>query len=152
MMKSYPNGQKTPREKKKLLATSNFSYSHSAVKRLVLQTHKSKGLFKEGFSNSKLLSSSKERISLECTIRFCLIDVEWTRYRFNEYYVNLNELAFEESQRFCKEQLNATLVFFYTPGLYIRIVREGLLNISSGSLWVACMYKSISWVHRPFEY
>ena len=32
-------------EKEKLLVTSNFSFSHSVFKRLVLQTHKNQGLF-----------------------------------------------------------------------------------------------------------
>ena len=36
------------REKEKLLITSNFSFSHFVFKRLVLQTHKNKGLFGKG--------------------------------------------------------------------------------------------------------
>ena len=35
-------------EKKKLLVTSNFSFSHSVFKRLVLETHKNQGLFGKG--------------------------------------------------------------------------------------------------------
>ena len=35
-------------EKEKLLVMSNFSFSHSVFKRLVLQTHKNKGLFGKG--------------------------------------------------------------------------------------------------------
>ena len=45
MAESSPNGLKTVREKEKLLVTSNFSFSHSVFKRLVLQTRKNKGLF-----------------------------------------------------------------------------------------------------------
>ena len=37
-------------EKEKLLVTSNFSFSHSVFKRLVLQTRKNKGLFGVGLS------------------------------------------------------------------------------------------------------
>ena len=37
--------KKTLRQKEKLLIMSNFSFFHSVFKRLVLQTHKNKGLF-----------------------------------------------------------------------------------------------------------
>ena len=37
-------------EKKKLLVTSNFSFSHSVFKRPVLQTGKNQGLFEKGFT------------------------------------------------------------------------------------------------------
>ena len=47
---SYPNRKKTVREKEKLLVTSNFSFSHSVFKRLVLQTRKNHGLFGKGMS------------------------------------------------------------------------------------------------------
>ena len=36
-------------EKEKLLVTSNFSFSHSAFKRRLLQTRKNQGLFGKGF-------------------------------------------------------------------------------------------------------
>ena len=42
---SSSNGLKTLWEKEKLLVTSNFSFSHSAFKRLVLETRKNQGLF-----------------------------------------------------------------------------------------------------------
>ena len=48
MVKSYPNGYETQWEKEKLLITSNFSFSHSVFKRLVLQTRKNQGLFGKG--------------------------------------------------------------------------------------------------------
>ena len=44
MAKRSPTGKKTPWEKEKLLVTSNFSLSHSVLKRLVLKTRKNKGL------------------------------------------------------------------------------------------------------------
>ena len=40
----------TLREKEKLLVTSNFSFSHSVFKRLLLQTRKNQGLFGKGLS------------------------------------------------------------------------------------------------------
>ena len=43
--------EKTLWEKEKLLVTSNFSFSHSIFKRLVLQTCKNKGLFGKGLSH-----------------------------------------------------------------------------------------------------
>ena len=48
-----PNSYKTHREMEKLLATSNFFFSPSVLKRLVLQTHKTQGLFGKGLSSGK---------------------------------------------------------------------------------------------------
>ena len=48
MEESFSNGLKTLGEKEKLVVTSNFSFSHSVYKRLVLQTHKNRGLFGKG--------------------------------------------------------------------------------------------------------
>ena len=45
MTQSSPNGLKTLQENEKMLITSNFSFSHSVFKKLVLQTRKNKGLF-----------------------------------------------------------------------------------------------------------
>ena len=42
------NGQKTLWAKEKLVVTSNFSFSHSVFKRLILQTRKNKSLFGKG--------------------------------------------------------------------------------------------------------
>ena len=44
------NGLKTLCEKEKLLVMSNFSFSHSVFKRLVLQTHENQGLFGKGLN------------------------------------------------------------------------------------------------------
>ena len=48
MAKSSPKGEKTLWEKKKLLVTSNFFFSYSVLKSLVLQTRKNQGLFGKG--------------------------------------------------------------------------------------------------------
>ena len=50
MTESSPKGSKTLQEKKKLLVMSNFSFSHSVFKRLVLQTCKNQDLFGKGLS------------------------------------------------------------------------------------------------------
>ena len=42
---SSPNGTKTLWEKEKLLVTSNFSFSHSVFKKVLMQTRKNQGLF-----------------------------------------------------------------------------------------------------------
>ena len=44
MTESYSNWKKTLWEKEKLLVRSNFSFSHSVFKRLILQTRKNQGL------------------------------------------------------------------------------------------------------------
>ena len=50
MAEGPPKGLKTLWEKEKLLVTSNFSFSHSAFKRHVLQTRKNQGLFGKGLN------------------------------------------------------------------------------------------------------
>ena len=50
-------GRKHSEKKEKLLITSNFSFSHSVFKRLVLQTSKNQGMFGKGL-NLKLLSAN----------------------------------------------------------------------------------------------
>ena len=46
-------GRKHCGEKEKLLVTSNFSFSHSVFKRLVVQTRKNRGLFGKGLIDKK---------------------------------------------------------------------------------------------------
>ena len=59
MAESSPKGWKTLWEKEKLLATSNFSFSHGVFKkkRLGLQTRKNQGLLGKGLreKNDKVL-------------------------------------------------------------------------------------------------
>ena len=57
MAESSPNGKKTLRKKEKLLVTSNFSFSQSVFKRLVLQTHKNQGLFGKGLSKNRTMKT-----------------------------------------------------------------------------------------------
>ena len=61
MAESSPNRKKTMWEKEKLLITSNFSFSHSVFKRLILQTHKTQSLFGKGLTlllKDKILDQS----------------------------------------------------------------------------------------------
>ena len=46
----FPKWGKNTEGKEKLLVTSNFSFSHNVYKRLVLQSHKNKGLFGKGLT------------------------------------------------------------------------------------------------------
>ena len=48
MAESFSRGYKTLWEKEKLLIMSNFSFSHSVFKRLLLQIRKNQGLFGKG--------------------------------------------------------------------------------------------------------
>ena len=52
MGESSPKGLRTLWEKEKLLVMSNFSFSHSVFKRLLLQTRKNQGLFGEGLKKT----------------------------------------------------------------------------------------------------
>ena len=51
MAESFPKGKKTPWSKKKLLVLSNFSFSQSVSKRLVLQASENKGMFGKEVKN-----------------------------------------------------------------------------------------------------
>ena len=57
MAESPPKGQKTLWEKEKLLVTSNFSFSHSVCKRLVLQTRKTRACLGKGLVIYKISRS-----------------------------------------------------------------------------------------------
>ena len=104
-------------EKEELLVTSNSSYSHSAFKRLVLQTRKNQGLFGKGLTfnpfPNKPLSLHVCSISLENTVgtgeivpneQFFLFPVFSTRLEnFLPFSSNLklssaNSLSLEESK------------------------------------------------------
>ena len=56
MVESSLKGLKTLWEKEKLLVTSNFSFSLSVFKRLILQTRKNQGLFGKGLNSDRFLS------------------------------------------------------------------------------------------------
>ena len=56
-------------EKEKLLVTSNFSFSHGVLKRLVLQTRKNQGLFGKGL-NDKFLDLSKSKEFADSNFKF----------------------------------------------------------------------------------
>ena len=67
MAESSPNGSKTMWEKERLLVTSNFSFSCSFFKRLLLQTRKNQVLFGKGLKSQDLLWE-KEKILVRYTI------------------------------------------------------------------------------------
>ena len=71
MGKSSPKGLKTLWEKEKLLVMSNFSFSHSVFKRLLLQRRKNQGLFGKG---SKAFADDKIKVTDE--LKFVLGRVE----------------------------------------------------------------------------
>ena len=59
MTGTSPNRQKTLWEKEKLLIMSNFSFSHSVFKGLILQTRKNQGLFGKGLTSLKIVFLEK---------------------------------------------------------------------------------------------
>ena len=63
MAESSPKGLKTLWEKEKLLVTSNFSFSHSVFKIVVLQTRKNQGLLGKGLNG---------KLDIDKTIEFSL--------------------------------------------------------------------------------
>ena len=70
------NGLKTLCEKEKLLVTSNFSFSHSVFKRLVLQTRENQGLFGKGLNQEANREDIRQQmlttlilISIVCYVR-----------------------------------------------------------------------------------
>ena len=93
MEESYRKRSKTLREKEKLLVTSNFSFSHSVFKRLVLHTRKNQGLFGKGLNdisvtvevcqNIKCIFYPTEKLSPKPNIR--IYSNSW--YRIFEYHI-----------------------------------------------------------------
>ena len=77
---SYFKGSKTLWEKEKLLVTSNFSFSQSVFKGLVLQTRKNQGLFGKGL-NLVLLFDFKIELTLSVGTKdgFCSIKATFVR-------------------------------------------------------------------------
>ena len=60
MAYGFPNGVKTLWEKEKLLVTSNFSFSHSVFKRLVLQICTNQGLFGKGLTGRQFARTQRQ--------------------------------------------------------------------------------------------
>ena len=82
MAESYLNRQKTLWEKKKLLITSNFSFSHSVFKRLIFQGHQKVSLRGNGLTLHKFLDLSKlnafaeDKIKVTQYLKFVLESIE----------------------------------------------------------------------------
>ena len=66
MAETFPNRLKTLWEKEKLLVMSNFSFSHSVFKRLVLQTLKNQGLFGKGLMSIYIVRNDSKRCPVQC--------------------------------------------------------------------------------------
>ena len=65
-------------EKEKLLVTSNFSFSHSVFKRLVLQTRKNQGLFGKGLNNDLLLGECNTILSAYIVLHSpIIVSLKW---------------------------------------------------------------------------
>ena len=60
------DGKKTLWEKEKLLVMSNFSFSHSVIKRLVLQTRENQDLFGKRLKAKVLLPWSVIHVCVSC--------------------------------------------------------------------------------------
>ena len=85
MTETSPNGLKTLWEKEKLLVTSNFSFSRSVFKRLVLQTPKIQGLFGKGLIlNPPLLFPSPSVHGKKCNLPN---SEHFLHNRFNPAYI-----------------------------------------------------------------
>ena len=67
IVESFANEKKTVWEKETLLIMSNFSFSYSVFKRLVLQTRKHQGLFGKGLNltTQSQVITSKMKNALE---------------------------------------------------------------------------------------
>ena len=112
MADSSSNRLKTLWEKEKLLITSNFSFSHSVFKRLVLQTRKNQGLFGKGLKDERERERERERAML--TFR------HFIKFQNPEEMVDENEFAPKDTPR---EDKSRTLelakycipLFFFCP-------------------------------------
>ena len=94
MAKSSPNRLKTLWEKEKLLVTSNFSFSCSVFKRLVLQTRKNQGLFGKGLRNTM----DKYSWTLQCTLKSYINAALKIFMTFKSSRIKKNKLKFHVQQ------------------------------------------------------
>ena len=110
MAEHSPNRLKTLWEKEKLLVTSNFSFSHSVFKRLVLQTRKNQGLFGKGLNfwlNHKIFDQLKfknDKINVTEKLEFVL-----------EMAENIWE----------KEKMLVTSIFSFSPNAFEILLPQG---------------------------
>ena len=96
--------KKTLREKVKLLVSSNFPFSHSVFKRLVLQTRKNTGLFGKGFEDVTFfyVPEKKKEQSIKKSVKgtqiYYLKNGSRTLYKLNHETIhtgNHNDLVYK---------------------------------------------------------
>ena len=84
MAENYHKGLKTLWEKEKLLVTSNFSFSHSVFKRLVLQTRKNQGLFGKGLIKSRSCNDTMCKVTALFICFLKVIGLPYSRFNFQD--------------------------------------------------------------------
>ena len=90
MVESSPKGQITLREKEKLLIMSNFSFSHSVFKTILLQTCKNKGLF----GKRMLPANSTSATTGVAFDQYSTIKI-WAMFTINTSIVHLTRTTFD---------------------------------------------------------
>ena len=78
MAEESPKELKTLWEKEKLIVTSNFSFSESVFKRLVLQIGKNQGLFGKGLTLVQIESICRRQFNVTQNIKYVFLRVEST--------------------------------------------------------------------------
>ena len=131
MTGSSLKGKKTLWEKEKLLVMSNFSFSHSVFKRLVLQTRKNQGLFGKGLTLSQTTNFrlfQTERVSRR------QLEIWRNGRRFSKRVENTEEQFLLYPQCFQKTCAADTL----KPGLVLEKV-----NSFPNKPWFLCVCRRI---------
>ena len=114
MAERSPNGWKKLWEKEKLLIMSNFSFSHSVFKWLVLQTHKNQGLFWKGLITPwqrTLKNSLEKRKGNACNQHLHLLS--WCFLPLSQLFAKQQTFFWSKLKAFAvnRRTLNQTLRF-----------------------------------------
>ena len=88
-------------EKEKLLVTSNFSFSHSVFKRLVMQTCENQGLFGKGLSVRNISQDLGQTITCNLTcitichnvVSLCIYENSFCNPPYNHYILILQVIC-----------------------------------------------------------
>ena len=120
-------GRKQCAKMRNLLVTSNFSFSHSVFKRVVLQTRKNQGLFGKGLTNPQCilgssLSSSPYDKFLNWSKLKALADDKLNVSEKLKFVLGRVEIMMEKGENACLLPAFSPFPVMFSKGLFVRIV------------------------------
>ena len=99
-------------EKEKMLVTSNFSFTHSVFKSLVMQTRKYQGLFGKGLTHYQMTNFRQFQIERVCRRQFQI----WRKRQ---------KIIKTDRKHWKKEKLLVTSNFSFSHSVFKELVSQG---------------------------